>query len=124
MAASKPKSASKKAAPKKAAAKPTPAPKAAAAPPAARAAPVAAASSVPYPDYPVIEQTPAILCLIVNILLLPGIGTIIAGAMGGRPMILKGILQLVLTIVIVGWVWSIISAVKIFKNANAAKVAA
>ncbi|MFA5945017.1 MAG: hypothetical protein WC876_11205 [Candidatus Thermoplasmatota archaeon] len=76
-----------------------------------------------YPDYPVIEQTPAILCLIVNVILLPGVGTIIAGYVGKRSLLVKGILQLVLTIVLVGWIWAIVSAVKIMKNSVPARSA-
>jgi hypothetical protein len=75
----------------------------------------------PHPAYPVLEQTPALICTIVNIALLPGIGTLIAGAMGGKSFYLRGILQLLLTPVIIGYVWSLMSAIRIMGNANWAR---
>lgn len=50
----------------------------------------------------------AIVCGIINIFL-SGIGTIVAGALDGDTAdIIIGLIQLVLIIIIVGWVWSIV----------------
>ena len=50
----------------------------------------------------------AIICGIVNIFF-SGIGTIIAGAIDGdKADIVIGLLQLVLLLIVVGWVWSIV----------------
>ena len=75
----------------------------------------------PHPGYPVLEQTPAILCVIVNVAVLPGIGTLIAGSMGGKSFIVRGVLQLLLTPLLIGYVWSVMSAIRIMGNANWAR---
>lgn len=50
----------------------------------------------------------AIVCGIINIFF-SGIGTIVAGALGGDTTdILIGVIQLVCIIIIIGWVWSIV----------------
>lgn len=50
----------------------------------------------------------AIVCGIINIFL-SGIGTIIAGALDGNTAdIIIGLIQLVLILIILGWVWSIV----------------
>jgi len=71
----------------------------------------------PYPQTPVLEMGPAVAVLIVNVIL-PGIGTIIGGVVGNRPLIGRGIAQLLLAIIIVGWIWAIITGVQALQNAN------
>ena len=81
-------------------------------------APLAGASSAPpYPQSPVIEKTNALICLVVNIFL-PGIGTIIAGVMGNKPLIGRGIAQFLLAFILVGWIWAIVSGVQFLQNAT------
>lgn len=77
----------------------------------------AMAASPPYPQSPVVEQNIAIVTLIVN-LFVPGIGTIIAGVVGNKPMIGRGIAQLLLSIIIVGWIWAIVTGVQVLQNSS------
>ena len=77
----------------------------------------AVSASAPYPQSPVIEKTNALLCLIINIIL-PGIGTIVAGVMGNKPLIGRGIAQLLLAFIFVGWIWAIVSGVQFVQNAT------
>lgn len=74
-------------------------------------------ASPPYPDTPVVAMDRALICLVINILV-PGIGTIVAGVLGNKPQIGKGIAQLVLTIVIVGWIWGVVTGVQLLQNAK------
>ena len=75
------------------------------------------AASAPYPQMPVLDIGIAAAVMVVN-LLLPGIGTLIAGIVGKRKLIGRGIAQLLLAIIIVGYVWSIVSGVQALVNAN------
>ena len=75
-----------------------------------------AAGAPPYPQSPVIDTLPALLCLGLNVLL-PGIGTIAAGVLGEKPLIGRGVAQLVLALVLVGWVWAIVTGVQLLHNA-------
>ena len=56
----------------------------------------------------------AMICLILNIFV-PGTGTILNACLGVKvgPGLLYGILQLLTTPIIIGWVWSIIYGIKI-----------
>jgi hypothetical protein len=71
----------------------------------------------PYPQVPVLDSTQAIICLVINIFV-PGIGTIVGGVMGQKPLIGRGIAQLLLSIIIVGWVWGIVTGVQLLQNAT------
>lgn len=75
------------------------------------------ATSPPYPQVPVLDSTRAILCLLINVFA-PGIGTIAAGVMGQKPLIGRGVAQLLLSIVLVGWVWGIVTGVQLLQNAT------
>ena len=77
------------------------------------------ANPAPYPNLPVLEPNMALVALIVNVFV-PGIGTIIAGSIGNKPMIGKGIAQFLLAIIFVGWVWGIVTGVQLMKNASTA----
>ncbi len=60
-------------------------------------------------DIPSLSQVVAIILFILNIIF-PGIGTILSSFLGGgfRPwQLLVGFLQLILTILLIGWIWSI-----------------
>lgn len=76
------------------------------------------------------KKTMAIVGLILNILVLPGLGTII-GAIENKPYMNQGIIQLVLfligiplTFVIIGiplmiamWIWALVSSIKMVTEA-------
>ena len=55
-------------------------------------------------------------------ILLPGWGTIIAGILAKgesqKPAIIVGILQIVTCWLLIGWVWSIITGLAIYKNSQ------
>ena len=81
------------------------------------ASPVVPASPPPYPQSPVLTMDRALICLVVNIFV-PGIGTIIAGVLGEKPLIGRGIAQLLLSIILVGWIWAIVTGVQLLQNAK------
>mmetsp|Transcript_68433 Transcript_68433/g.142704 ORF Transcript_68433/g.142704 Transcript_68433/m.142704 type:complete len:92 (+) Transcript_68433:60-335(+) len=59
-----------------------------------------------------------ILCLILNIFL-PGIGSIVAGAMGNKvSTMIIGLLQIVTCWFILGWIWSVWWGILIFMKAH------
>lgn len=74
-------------------------------------------ASPPYPQSPVIEKNNALICLIIN-LFFPGIGTIVGGVMGNKPLIGRGVAQLLLAIIIVGWIWAIVTGIQMLQNAT------
>lgn len=71
----------------------------------------------PYPKAPVIEKSNALLCLILNVLL-PGIGTIAGGVMGNMKLIGRGIAQLLLAFLVVGWIWAVVTGIQMLQNAT------
>ena len=71
----------------------------------------------PYPNAPVVEMNLALVCLVINIFV-PGIGTIVAGVVGNKPMIGRGIAQLLLALIIVGWIWAIVTGIQLVQNAS------
>lgn len=66
-------------------------------------------------NLPSIKRRPwGIIVLVMNVLL-PGSGTFIAaGNMEERRLFVHGVLQVVLTVVLVGWLWSIVWGVLLF----------
>ena len=74
-------------------------------------------ASPPYPQTPVLDTGVAAAVLIANILI-PGLGTLIAGIVGHRPMIGRALGQLFLAILIVGWVWGVVTGVQALTNAS------
>lgn len=136
MAARKPaKSSSKKSAAKsakpasKAAKKAAPAKAVAAAPvefteepaPSAKTAPPAAPptmAGVPYPQTPVLETPMAAVVLIANIII-PGLGTLIAGIIGHQKLIGRAVAQFLLLFALgAGLVWAVITGVQALINAS------
>ncbi|MHB8634195.1 MAG: hypothetical protein ACYDBQ_09555 [Thermoplasmatota archaeon] len=75
------------------------------------------AGSPPYPKMPALDVPMAIVVLIVN-LIFPGIGTIVAGVLGEMKLIGRGIAQLLLWLVVVGWVWALVSSIQGLTNAQ------
>lgn len=67
---------------------------------------------------PKVERNPfGILCLILNIIPFPGLGTIIAGAKtSDTKNIIFGILQIIIPVV--GWIWAVVWGVLIFMKSN------
>jgi hypothetical protein len=72
-------------------------------------------------NVPTVTRSPiGILALILNIVL-PGIGTIVAGVIAKESMvrdIIIGVLQLVLSGLLIGWIWSVIWGVLIFQKSS------
>lgn len=70
-------------------------------------------------DVPTVQRKPwGILALILDVIV-PGTGTIVAGAkVGETGQIIKGIIQLLLFWTIIGWVWSIIDGIRIFTHST------
>ncbi len=69
--------------------------------------------------YPRLDKTTALVILILNIFF-PGIGTMIMGCIGNNAggFICIGICQLLLTFLLIGWIWSIITGVNALKYAR------
>lgn len=82
----------------------------------------AAMGSPPYPQCPVLPTDKALISLVINVFV-PGIGTIVAGVLGNKPMIGRGVAQFLLGIVIVGWIWGIVTGVQLLQNAKWAEAA-
>lgn len=76
-----------------------------------------------YPQSPVLELPIALVVLVVN-LFFPGIGTIVAGVVGKHKMIGRGIAQLLLSIILIGWIWALVTSIQCLTNANGNKPAA
>ena len=108
-----PKKAAPKAAAKKAAPESAPAP----APAATPAPSPAPAGGPPYPQTPVLETPMAAVVLIANILI-PGLGTLIAGIIAHQKLIGRAVAQFLLTLVVVGWVWGVVTGVQALVNAS------
>ena len=75
-------------------------------------------------DVPTVERKPwGILGLILNILPYAGIGSIVAGAKDGdKNTIIRGIIQFLTGWLVIGWVWSIVDGVRIFRASAVALV--
>ncbi len=87
------------------------------------AAPKTAAPSptpVPYPNYPTLKVTHSVI-LFVGVFQVSGAATIIAGVVGRRSLLWKGVFQLLLTPLLVGIAWAIVSQYRMLKNAQAAE---
>ena len=74
-------------------------------------------ASPPYPQVPVLETVTAVGMLVINVFV-PGLGTLISGILTGRPLIGRAIAQFLLAILIVGWVWSVVTGVQLLSNAS------
>ena len=64
-----------------------------------------------------IDTSMAIVCLILNILVMPGLGTMIHACMTPNPGqgIIIGLLQLLLSpFFLIGWIWGIVYGVRIY----------
>ena len=68
-----------------------------------------------------IDKTMALVCLLLNVLICPGLGTMIHACMGPSAGmgILYGILQFLTTpFFLLGWIWSIVYGVKIVQKSS------
>jgi hypothetical protein len=67
-------------------------------------------------DVPKVQKPFPLICFIVNIIF-PGCGTILAGILKSHvKSIIYGILQLFLSCVLIGWVWSVFWGFLIWKR--------
>lgn len=71
----------------------------------------------PYPQTPVLDMGVAVVVLVANIAI-PGVGTIVAGVVGHKPLVGRAVAQLLLALVIVGWVWGVVTGVQALTNAS------
>lgn len=71
----------------------------------------------PYPQSPVVGKSEALLCLVINIIA-PGIGTIAGGVLGHQRLIGRGIAQLLLAFILVGWIWAVVTGIQMVHNAT------
>jgi hypothetical protein len=74
-------------------------------------------------DIPVVKRSPNGILALVLCILLGGIGTIIVGAIDDRGnnkanIILLGVLQLVLSILFVGYIWALIWGILVFVRSD------
>ena len=77
----------------------------------------------PYPQSPTLEMPIALVVLVAN-LFIPGLGTIIAGVVGQKKMIGRGVGQFLLIIVfLAGWVWALVTSIQCLTNASRARPA-
>ena len=68
-----------------------------------------------------IDPTMAIVCLLLNIFICPGLGTMVHACMGhdAGQGIIYGLLQFLTTpFFLVGWIWSIVYGVKIVQKSG------
>lgn len=72
----------------------------------------------PYPQAPLLDMPIAIVSAIVNIAFIPGLGTIIGAIVAGEKGVGKGIAQLILTLILIGWIWAIVTAVQMLVNTS------
>lgn len=81
------------------------------------------APTVPYPQSPVLDMPIAVVVLVAN-LLIPGAGTLVAGIVGQQKMIGRAIGQfLLIPIILVGWVWALVTSIQCLTNAKRARPA-
>ena len=78
---------------------------------------VATAGNARYSHVPVLNRTNAIIVLILN-LLIPGIGTMVAGAIGKQSLIGRGIAQLLLSLIFIGWIWALVTSIQVLTNST------
>ncbi len=60
------------------------------------------------------------IVLIINLLLWPGLGTILAGVWAGgeNKCLIVGIIQMILAPILVGWIWAIITGCAIYNKSQ------
>ncbi len=75
----------------------------------------------------VVSEGVAIVALLLNILVLPGLGSLIASRKEGWPQLIIFIIGIPLSLILIGipmvigaWVWGIVTGVQIVKEAGAA----
>lgn len=85
--------------------------------PAPAAAPAPSGDVPPYPQTPVLETPMAAVVLIVNVLI-PGLGTLIAGIIGHQKLIGRAVAQFLLAFIAIGWIWGVVTGVQALINAS------
>ncbi len=69
---------------------------------------------------PVLSKTIAIIILIINVIF-PGVGTMLLSCIGGefkKEHLFVGLIQMVLAICVIGWIWSILWGVLLLLKSN------
>lgn len=68
---------------------------------------------------PTVERNPTGIVALIGCILLGGIGTIIVGAMkSDKNAIILGIIQFVLSIIIIGYIWALIWGIMVFMRSK------
>ncbi len=71
---------------------------------------------------PILDTTTAVVLLIINVIFLPGLGTMLVSCLSPNnpkcSWISLGLGQLITTFCCVGWIWSIVTSVQIMQKAN------
>ena len=75
-------------------------------------------------DIPTVKRSPNGILALVLCILLGGLGTIIVGAIDDRGnnkknIIILGVIQLVLSFILVGWIWAVIWGIMVFVRSDA-----
>ena len=70
-------------------------------------------------DIPTVKRTPNGILALVLCILLGGIGTIIVGAIDDRgndkkSIIILGVIQFLLSFILIGWIWALIWGIMVF----------
>ncbi len=72
---------------------------------------------------PLVDQTTAVVLLVLNLVLFPGIGTMFLGCLGRNEPKSRwfwiGLAQMLTAMCCIGWIWSILTSVKVIQKANA-----
>ena len=67
-----------------------------------------------------ISSVMAIVMICINACVLPGAGTMITGVLAGDehlwPCIIIGFLQMITFEILIGWIWAVYTAIKVYQN--------
>ena len=74
-------------------------------------------------DIPTVKRTPNGILALVLCILLGGIGTIIVGAIDDRGndkkgIVILGVIQLLLSFIVIGWIWAIVWGILVFVRSS------
>lgn len=74
---------------------------------------------VPYPQTPTLTGGQCFVVTLVN-LFVPGLGTLLAGVMGGERLFARGLFQFLLTGIAIGWFWAQYTSIQCWTNRSRA----
>ncbi len=72
----------------------------------------------PYPQAPALGVAAAIALFLVNLAVIPGLGTLLGSVIAGERGIAKGIVQFLLAFLIIGYIWAIVTGIQMLINAS------